>query len=115
MFLPYDLTNIYSKRGAYFRIKVKQLLFELKYLIKALEYRLKKYTIIKRGIEDLIFKFYQNTDKYRKKKTSFNSCQKRFLVPWAGIEPAHPKILDFESSASTNSATKAFLFRIANL
>ena len=26
----------------------------------------------------------------------------------AGIEPAHPKILDFESSASTNSATRAF-------
>ncbi len=29
------------------------------------------------------------------------------FVPWAGIEPAHPKILDFESSASTSSATKA--------
>ena len=25
----------------------------------------------------------------------------------AGIEPAHPKILDFESSASTSSATRA--------
>ena len=25
----------------------------------------------------------------------------------AGLEPAHPKILDFESSASTNSATRA--------
>jgi site-specific DNA recombinase len=29
------------------------------------------------------------------------------FVPWAGIEPALPKKLDFESSASTNSATKA--------
>ena len=30
-----------------------------------------------------------------------------FKVPWAGIEPARPKTLDFESSASTSSATKA--------
>ncbi len=29
------------------------------------------------------------------------------LVPGAGIEPALPKELDFESSASTNSATQA--------
>ncbi len=29
------------------------------------------------------------------------------LVPGAGIEPALPKELDFESSASTNSATRA--------
>ena len=28
-------------------------------------------------------------------------------VPWVGIEPTLPKELDFESSASTNSATKA--------
>ena len=30
-------------------------------------------------------------------------------VPGAGIEPALPKELDFESSASTSSATQAFL------
>jgi hypothetical protein len=29
-------------------------------------------------------------------------------VPKAGIEPAHPKIHDFESCASTSSATLAF-------
>ena len=29
------------------------------------------------------------------------------FVPWVGIEPTLPKELDFESSASTNSATKA--------
>ncbi len=29
------------------------------------------------------------------------------LVLEMGIEPIHPKILDFESSASTNSATRA--------
>ena len=29
------------------------------------------------------------------------------VVPWVGIEPTLPKELDFESSASTNSATKA--------
>jgi hypothetical protein len=33
------------------------------------------------------------------------------LVPWAGIEPALSKELDFESSASTNSATKANIFK----
>ncbi|MDF3028349.1 MAG: hypothetical protein K0S23_2656 [Fluviicola sp.] len=32
------------------------------------------------------------------------------LVPRAGIEPAHPKVQDFESSASTSSATEAFIF-----
>ena len=31
----------------------------------------------------------------------------RGFVPWVGIEPTLPKKLDFESSASTNSATKA--------
>ncbi len=30
------------------------------------------------------------------------------LVPKAGIEPARPKAHDFESCASTNSATQAF-------
>ena len=30
-------------------------------------------------------------------------------VPRAGIEPAHPKVQDFESSASTSSATEAFM------
>ncbi len=35
-----------------------------------------------------------------------------FLVPRAGIEPAHPKVQDFESSASTSSATEAFQFAV---
>ena len=29
-------------------------------------------------------------------------------IPTAGLEPAHPKITDFESVASTNSATSAY-------
>ena len=33
----------------------------------------------------------------------------RTLVPGVGIEPTLPKELDFESSASTNSATRAYL------
>jgi hypothetical protein len=36
------------------------------------------------------------------------ACKGLHLVPWVGIEPTLPKELDFESSASTNSATKAF-------
>ena len=34
------------------------------------------------------------------------------FVPWAGIEPALSKELDFESSASTSSATKAYIVKI---
>ena len=34
----------------------------------------------------------------------------KFLVPRAGIEPAHPKVQDFESSASTSSATRAIWY-----
>ena len=29
------------------------------------------------------------------------------MVPKAGLEPAHPKAVDFESTASTNFATSA--------
>jgi hypothetical protein len=36
-------------------------------------------------------------------------------VPGAGIEPARPKAQDFESSASTSSATRAFQNLGANL
>ncbi len=38
----------------------------------------------------------------------------RAFVPRAGIEPALPKEQDFESSASTSSATEAF-FRLSGL
>ena len=40
-----------------------------------------------------------------------------FEVPSAGVEPAHPKILVFETNASTNSASWAsvMLFDDANI
>ena len=44
-----------------------------------------------------------------------NRLLRFYLVPWVGIEPTLPKELDFESSASTNSATKAFRNWTANL
>ena len=37
------------------------------------------------------------------------------LVPKAGIEPARPKAHDFESCASTSSATQAFYLRPSTL
>jgi hypothetical protein len=40
-------------------------------------------------------------------KTALRADLKLLIVPWVGIEPTLPKKLDFESSASTNSATKA--------
>ena len=43
--------------------------------------------------------------KYKKYK-SLNISVKAFVLE-AGIEPARPKTQDFESSASTNSATRA--------
>ena len=39
-------------------------------------------------------------------KKRLHICVEPF-VPWVGIEPTLPKELDFESSASTSSATKA--------
>ena len=36
-----------------------------------------------------------------------NNLLRIIKVPWVGIEPTLPKELDFESSASTSSATKA--------
>ena len=44
---------------------------------------------------------YKKTGKFRVKTKNSGS------VPGAGIEPARPKAQDFESSASTNSATRA--------
>jgi hypothetical protein len=45
----------------------------------------------------------------------YSYCMRRqyiILVPLAGIEPALFSELDFESSASTNSATRAFAEQI---
>ncbi len=36
------------------------------------------------------------------------------MVPVAGLEPARPRALDFESSTSTNSITPAHSFMIIN-
>lgn len=45
----------------------------------------------------------------RKKPLEISKGFSTSLVPRAGIEPAHPKVQDFESSASTSSATEAFV------
>lgn len=54
----------------------------------------------------------EESKKIKKKpelKTSLSLCFSLwFLVPRAGIEPARPKAQDFESSASTSSATEAY-------
>ena len=48
-------------------------------------------------------------------KHHFHSVSHSDFVPGAGIEPARPKAQDFESSASTSSATRAFGIGTANL
>lgn len=45
---------------------------------------------------------------FRGKAKKKLSTSESFFVPKAGVEPARPKAHDFESSASTNSATQAF-------
>ena len=47
-----------------------------------------------------------NTEKNKTGNNDENTNNSR-SVPWVGIEPTLSKELDFESSASTNSATKA--------
>ena len=47
-------------------------------------------------------------NKYKKNGNKTENSDYSRLVPGAGIEPALPRELDFESSASTNSATQAF-------
>jgi site-specific DNA recombinase len=47
-----------------------------------------------------------------KKRKAVNNDSFSALVPEAGIEPALPKELDFESSASTSSATRASFCRV---
>ena len=55
----------------------------------------------------LILKYTGRFDE-NKKGTNENKSHLSHLVPRAGIEPARPKALDFESSASTSSATEAY-------
>ena len=48
------------------------------------------------------------TKKNSVRNLRFRSVSHTVFVPRAGIEPALPKEQDFESSASTSSATEAF-------
>ena len=49
--------------------------------------------------------FFQT--RFKKEKALEQFCSKAFLMPLAGLEPARCYPLDFESSASANSATAA--------
>lgn len=51
-------------------------------------------------------KALQTLDFRYKKRRQLTSLDV-LMVPKAGLEPAHPKAVDFESTASTNSATPA--------
>lgn len=54
--------------------------------------------------------------KFNKNQTNKKtSVRNRGFVPSAGIEPAHLAVLEFESSASTNSANWAALNWCANI
>ena len=57
-------------------------------------------------ILDKIAQFNRVNRKNKKRDKSKKEDLSR-SVPWVGIEPTLPKKLDFESSASTSSATKA--------
>lgn len=80
-----------------------------------------KFKIIFLKITLVFFYNFQNADKMRtnqyflKYKTLLIKRLTTFLVPSAGIEPAHLSILEFESSASTNSANWALKIGGANI
>src|SRR5690606_31080500 len=58
-------------------------------------------------INSLVRKSYQTALNTKNKESVLRfPCQ----VPSAGVEPAHPKILVFETNASTNSASWASCF-----
>ena len=58
---------------------------------------------------------FNSVNRKNKKRDKSKKEDLSRVVPWVGIEPTLPKELDFESSASTNSATKAFRNWTANL
>lgn len=58
------------------------------------------------GKTDKWGKALQTLDFRYKKRRQLTSLDV-LMVPKAGLEPAHPKAVDFESTASTNSATPA--------
>ena len=64
-------------------------------LVKDKRFRLQKPLLV----------FVNKTNGFEIKKTL--SVGQGFFVPRVGIEPTLPKELDFESSASTSSATEA--------
>ena len=51
---------------------------------------------------------FNSVNRKNKKRNKSKKEDISRVVPWVGIEPTLPKKLDFESSASTSSATKAF-------
>ena len=63
-------------------------------------------------VRRMIFGFSLKTTSAQKKSQVVTNLG---FVPEAGIEPAHPKIHDFESCASTNSATQATKSLFANI
>ena len=60
-------------------------------------------------IETLIKHAFKTKSTWKRLKKGDSREKVSSLVPEAGIEPALPKEQDFESSASTSSATRAYV------
>lgn len=92
----YDSGDIETKREIIGSIFPDKLVFD------GINYRTTKMDILARHI----FQIKSDLDKNKKRKSEQISCFSCF-VPSAGIEPARLAALEFESSASTNSANWA--------
>ena len=78
-----------------------------RYFLKKFQFENKKVrTADINPILDKIAQFNRVNQKNKKRDKSKKEDLSR-CVPWVGIEPTLPRKLDFESSASTSSATKA--------
>ena len=110
VFLLENLEDLYLQGDAVMKNKLLSSILDEKLLFLNSKYRTPKF---KEGFAFI----YQNINKLQraKKENGDKLSNVSFMVPGAGIEPALPKKLDFESSASTSSATRAFLERGAKI
>ena len=97
-----NLETLFENGNVNIKNKLLSSIFEEKIEFDGKKYRTPKF---KEGFGFI----YQNISELQmvKKEKGDKLSNISHLVPWVGIEPTLPRKLDFESSASTSSATKA--------
>ena len=105
-FMLQNLSEVYSKLDVNGKGKLIGSIFDEKLVFLKNKYRTPK-------LKDGAAFIFNNNKALQRLKTKKGDSREKVssLVPEAGIEPAHPKVQDFESSASTSSATRANCIR----